>query len=85
MQGHNSVIMHDFLRGTGGFLFGVIRKLVVKFRNDMSRTVVVIAAEKNNNNNNNNNNQTKYIKVFPLEKGKTLITIPEVNLNEHRH
>ena len=47
--------------------------------------VVVIAAEKNNNNNNNNNNQTKYIKVFPLEKGKTLITIPEVNLNEHRH
>ena len=73
MQGHNFVIMHNFLRGPGGFLFGVVRKLVVKFRNDMSRTVVVIAAEKNNNNN-NNNNQTKYIKVFPLEKGKTLIT-----------
>ena len=76
--------MHNFLRGPGGFLFGVVRKLVVKFRNDMSRTVDVIAAEKNNNNK-NNNNQTKYIKVFPLEKGKTLITIPEVDLNEHRH
>ena len=55
-RGHYSVIMHNFLRGPGGFLFGVIRKLVVKFGNDMSRTVVVIAAEKNNNNNNNNNN-----------------------------
>ena len=72
--------MHNFLRGPGGFLFGVVRKLVVKFRNDMLRTVDVIAAEKNNN-----NNQTKYIKVFPLEKGKTLITIPEVDLNEPRH
>ena len=59
--------MHNFLRSPGGFLFGVIRKLVVKYRNDMSRTVVAIAAEKNNN------NQTKYIKFFPLEKGKTLI------------
>ena len=60
--------MHNVLRCPGGFLFRVIRKLVVKFRNDMSRTVVTIAAEKNKN-----NNQTKYIKFFPLEKGKTLI------------
>ena len=70
MQGHNSVIMHNFLRGPGGFLFGVVRKLVVKFRNDMSRTVDVIAAEKNNNNNNNNraSDSDPYMtKVFPAK------------------
>ena len=55
------------------FYSGSYGYLSQSIRNDMSRTVVAIAAEKNNNNNNNNNNQTKYIKVFPLEKGKTLI------------
>ena len=46
VAGHNSVIMYNFLRCPGGFLFGVIWILVVKYRNEMSQTVVAIAAKR---------------------------------------